>query len=318
MQNNNEHYKPTSDDVAGEFSSVRKSAIWGSAPAQEQASERRLVELSLSVIDPDPNQPRRFFNPAGLEELKKSIEARGQLTPALVRPHPSAEGRYMLIAGERRYRVLNDLGREAMLAIVLPVEEQEAREIALVDNLQRADLSAFEEAAGYQRLIDEFGYSQEQVAEKVGKDQTVVSNTLSINKLPESVKKDDLAQQASKSVLLELARVSDSKQLRSLWGEIKRDIKAGVPVSVRKVREKRIQGAERSASPTIGEMPDKVVVASKQFAKQLAELTPEELASRPERQEPLRAVKQRLDELLAGLSEASPTPGEPGQEEARA
>jgi ParB family chromosome partitioning protein len=222
----------------------------------------------------------------------------------------------MLIAGERRYRVLKDLGRESLLAIVLPVSEQEARELALIDNLQRADLSPFEEAAGYQELIDDFGFTQEQIALKVGKDQTVVSNTLTINKLPENIRKDELAQQASKSVLLELARVSDPKELKSLWSSIKRDVKQGIAVTVRGVRDRRSKGGAKTPSPTPSEAPDKVVVASKQFSRQLAELTPDDLASSPERQETLRAIKERLDELFAGVPEVSPAPEERGEEEA--
>jgi ParB family transcriptional regulator, chromosome partitioning protein len=320
MQNNDDQQKPTADSVANEFSTVRRSKILG--PVQERAhmDERQLATLPLEQVDPDPNQPRRFFHESGLKELKDSIEARGQITPALVRRHPHDASRFMLIAGERRYRVLKDLGQETILVIVLPVTEQEARELALIDNLQRADLSAFEEAAGYQRLIEEFQYTQEEVAKKVGKDQTVVSNTLSINKLPESIKKDEWAQQASKSVLLELARVTDTKQLRALWGDIKKDIKAGIPISVRKVREKRIingQEAHQASSPA-PLTPDKVVIASKHLAKQLAELTPETLAASPEQLATLRAIKERLDELFAGLEPASPPLSDQGHEEAAA
>jgi ParB-like chromosome segregation protein Spo0J len=220
----------------------------------------------------------------------------------------------MLIAGERRYRVLKDLGQESILAIVLPVSEKEAREIALIDNLQRADLSAFEEAAGYQRLIEEFQYTQEEVAKQVGKDQTVISNTLSINKLPENIKKDEWAQQASKSVLLELARVQDTKKLRSLWAEVKKDIKAGNPVSVRHIRQKRTE-QERPDSPP---PRDLVVVASKQLARQLADLSPEVLAANPEQQATLEAIRKRIDELFAGLEQVSPAPLERGEEEALA
>jgi ParB family chromosome partitioning protein len=293
---------------------VRRSAIWGQPTERKEGAEQELTRLPLDQVDPDPNQPRRFFSPKGLEELKASIASRGQLTPAFVRPHPKAGGRYMLIAGERRYRVLKDLGQESLLAIILPVSEQDAREIALIDNLQRADLSAFEEAAGYQRLIEEFQYTQEEVAQKVGKDQTVISNTLTINKLPKTIKDDEWAQQASKSVLLELARVNDTKKLRSLWAEVKKDIKTGNPVSVRHIRQKRTEQERPASSPPA----DKVVVASKHFARQLADLTPEVLAASPEQQETLRAIRARLEELFAGLEQVSPAPEERGEEEALA
>jgi hypothetical protein len=133
--------------------------------------------------------------------------------------------------------------------------------------------------------------------------------------LPRSIKEDEFAQQASKSVLFELAKVTDTKQQRSLWSEVKKDIKAGNPVSVRKVREKRTaQTSKETPTPS----KDAVVMASKQFSRQLAELTAEELASSPERQETLRAIKERLDELFAGLPEASPAPEERSEEDAAA
>lgn len=316
---NNDNQKPTADDIAREFKEVRKSALWGKGPERSQSVERELVRLPLSQVDPDPGQPRRHFNKERLAELKASIEARGQLSPALVRRHPQDENRFMLIAGERRYRVLTDLGHESILAIVLPVSEQEAREIALIDNLQRADLSAFEEASGYQSLIDEYKYTQEEVAKIVGKDQTVISATLSINKLPEKIKDDEVAQQASKSVLLELVKVTDTKKQRALWIDIKKDIKAGISVSTRKTRQKRmeLQGAQQAPTPT-PPGSDKVVVVSKQLSRQLADLTPEMLASNPEQQEMLRTIRERLDELFAGLERVSPTPDVPSEAEAPA
>src|ERR671938_1968015 len=141
MQNNEElshesGRKPTADDIARELSAPpRRSAIWGRSEESQQTGELKVEKLALADVDPDPNQPRRYFDPAGLDELKKSIEARGQLNPVLVRPHPQQEGRYMLIGGERRYRVLKELERDSILAIVRPANEQEARELALIDNL---------------------------------------------------------------------------------------------------------------------------------------------------------------------------------------
>src|SRR3954451_16319294 len=255
MQNNEEQSpesgrKPTADDIARELSAApRRSAIWGQPGENQQTGELKVEKLALADVDPDPNQPRSYFDPARLAELKKSIEARGQLNPVLVRPHPEQEGRYMLIGGERRYRVLKELEEDSILAIVRPASEQEARELALIDNLQRADLSPFEEAAGYQRLIDEFNYTQEQVAQTVGKDQTNVSMTLRLNTLPKKIRDDDTSHKVSKSVLLELARVEDKKQQGTLWGDIKKDIKAGMPVTVRGIRAKRGIGQETAAVP---------------------------------------------------------------------
>lgn len=307
MQNNEEQRhesdrKPTADDVAGEFSMVKRSAIWG-ATMGAPSDEVKVVKLALADIDPDPNQPRRYFDPAGHEELKKSIETRGQLNPVLVRPHPDPkkQGRYMLIGGERRFRAMTELQRDSILAIVRPASEQEAREIALIDNLQRADLSPFEEAAGYQRLIDEFSYTQEQVAQTVGKDQTNVSMILKLNTLPKKIREDETSHKISKSVLLELARADDAKQQTKLWGDIKKDIRAGTPVTVRSMRAKRGIGQEPAAEPL-----DKVAAlgkAASNLARRLDSVSSEELAVNAAQQQALRALRDRLDTLLAMLPE---------------
>jgi ParB family chromosome partitioning protein len=311
MQNNEElshesGRKPTADDLARELSAPpRRSKIWGVPGEDQQTGELKLEKLALADVDPDPNQPRRYFDPAGLDELKKSIEARGQLNPVLVRPHPEQNGRYMLIGGERRYRVLKELGQDSILAIVRPANEQEARELALIDNLQRADLSPFEEAAGYQRLIDEFNYTQEQVAQTVGKDQTNVSMTLRLNTLPKKIRDDETSHKVSKSVLLELARVEDKKQQSTLWNDIRKDVKAGMPVTVRGIRAKRGIGQEPVAVPA-----DKLALLSKAvstLARQLDRVSSEELAANTVQQEALRTLRERLDSLLSSIPEQSDT-----------
>jgi ParB family transcriptional regulator, chromosome partitioning protein len=328
MQNNEEQShesarKPTADDIAGEFSAVRKSAVWGGRETTE-ASNVKVVQLNLTDVDPDPNQPRRYFDQKGLEELAASIRDRGQLNPVLVRPHPQTDGRFMLIGGERRYRVLKSLERESILAIVLTVNEQEAREIALIDNLQRSDLSPFEEAAGYQRLIDEFKYTQEQVAQTVGKDQTNVSMTLRLNDLPKKIKNDEMAHRVSKSVLLELARVEDKKQQGSLWSDIKNDIKAGTPVTVRGIRTKRGVGQTPAAAATPTDRLALLGRTVSHLSKQLESVSSEELAANTEQQQALRALRERLDTLLSPLPEqasaeqVSPGSSDLGQEAAQA
>jgi len=141
------------------------------APSSTGDSMRVLVE----EIDPNPWQPRRNFAPEELEELTASIRASGVLQPLLVRRHAN---RYQLIAGERRLRASQLAGNTDVPVRVMVMNDQEALEFALVENLQRADLNPVEEAEGYQRLMKEFGLTQELVASRVGKSRPSVANAL--------------------------------------------------------------------------------------------------------------------------------------------
>jgi ParB family transcriptional regulator, chromosome partitioning protein len=143
------------------------------------------LRLPLSSIRPNPYQPRREFNEAELSELQASLKASGLLQPVAVRPVPG--GGYELISGERRLRAATRLGWTDIPAIVREVDDRTLLTLALVENLQRADLNAVEEARGYRRLSEEFGYTHAQIAEAIGKDRTSVTSLLRILQLPAPV-----------------------------------------------------------------------------------------------------------------------------------
>jgi ParB family chromosome partitioning protein len=143
-----------------------------------------LQRIPISRIRPNPYQPRHEFDPADLAELQASLQASGLLQPISVRRRGDA---YELIAGERRLRAATNLGWSEISAIVRDFDDQTMLVLALVENLQRANLNAIEEARGYRRLLDEFKLTQQQVAEVVGKDRTTVTNLLRILTLPEPV-----------------------------------------------------------------------------------------------------------------------------------
>ena len=143
-----------------------------------------LQRIPLSRIRPNPFQPRREFDKAELAELEASLKASGLLQPITVRRQGDA---YELIAGERRYRAATNLGWTEISAIVRDFDDRTMLVLALVENLQRANLNAIEEARGYRRLQDEFKLTQQQVAEMVGKDRTTVTNLLRVLTLPEEV-----------------------------------------------------------------------------------------------------------------------------------
>jgi ParB family transcriptional regulator, chromosome partitioning protein len=132
-------------------------------------------------------QPRRNFDPAQIETLAASIRAQGVLQPLLVRPHPERAGEFEILAGERRWRAAQAAQLTEVPVLVRDIANREALEIALVENVQRQDLNAIEEAQGYQRLINEFGHTQEDIARVTGKSRPHITNTLRLLNLPNEV-----------------------------------------------------------------------------------------------------------------------------------
>ena len=156
-------------------------------PTREEAErEGSLVELPVKDIRPNPLQPRREVDPAALEELKSSIQQAGLLQPVVVRPAPGGSG-YELIAGERRLRACQALGWEKIPAVRRDVDDRTVLTLALIENLQRDDLSPVDEARGYERLIAEFELTQQDVAIAVGRDRSTIANALRLLKLPDAV-----------------------------------------------------------------------------------------------------------------------------------
>ena len=159
------------------------SAIFSENDTEDK---NEVVSIKISQIEPNRNQPRRSFDEDALQELARSISEHGVLQPILVRPQ--VYGGYQIVAGERRYRASRIAGLTEIPAIVKELSDSETMQIALIENLQRRDLSALEEAKGYQTLIEEYGFSQEDVAHTVGKSRSAVANTLRLLGLPDDVK----------------------------------------------------------------------------------------------------------------------------------
>lgn len=143
------------------------------------------VMLKISEIEPNRSQPRKDFDENSLSDLAQSISQHGLLQPLLIRPLPI--GGYQIVAGERRYRACRMAGLTEVPVTIRELSDTETMELALIENLQREDLSPIEEALGYKALIDEHGFSQEEVATSVGKSRPAIANSLRILKLPDSV-----------------------------------------------------------------------------------------------------------------------------------
>ena len=160
-------------------------ALLGPINKEQARAEGALRDLPLADVKPNPFQPRTQFDPAALAELVSSIDASGLLQPVVVRPK---DGRFELIAGERRLRAVQQLKWKTIPAVVKEVDDRTLLTLALIENLQRHDLSAIDEALGYERLMEEFGVAQAEVARLVGKSRPAVANLLRLLKLPEPVK----------------------------------------------------------------------------------------------------------------------------------
>jgi ParB family chromosome partitioning protein len=157
---------------------ARKEILRGS-------TEDRVLQISLADIHANRSQPRHHFDPKMLDDLVMSIKQHGVLQPIVVTEDP--EGGYELIAGERRTRASKLAGKETIPAIVRSATDQERLELALIENIQRHDLNPVEEARAYRQLMDEFGLTQQQVADQVGKSRPAVANTLRLLDLPDDI-----------------------------------------------------------------------------------------------------------------------------------
>jgi ParB family chromosome partitioning protein len=194
--------------------------------------------ISIHLIEANPDQPRSAMG--DLSDLTKSIVDKGVLEPILVRPR--GDGRFTIISGERRFRASLDAGLSEIPCIEMDVPDNELLEIALVENLQRRDLSPFEEAEGYKALQERHGYTHEQIADAVGKSRVTITEALSISRLPDRVQAEcRRADIGSRSFLLELGRLKDEDLMlaaivamasgetfsRDVLREVKKDARRG-------------------------------------------------------------------------------------------
>lgn len=230
-------------------------ALISSAPAAAaQAAARReghgedtpYREIPINAIRANRYQPRREFKPGELAELEASLQGSGLLQPITVRP--AGTNSFELIAGERRLRAATRLGWEKIPAVVKDIDDKAALTLALVENLQREDLNPLEEAEGYQRLLDEFALTQQQIAEVVGKDRSTVANTLRILALPATVRRMVAESQLSLGHARALLGLGDERAITTAAREV---VARGL--SVREVEKmSRKDGGKRGGSKPVG------------------------------------------------------------------
>jgi ParB family transcriptional regulator, chromosome partitioning protein len=162
------------------------SALLADPVSSLTTSDEELLEINIDQIDTNPEQPRLNFSEAKLEELTQSIKVNGLIQPILVR---RVAGRYQIVAGERRWRAAQRAGLQKIKAVIRNIPDSKLLELALIENIQRQELNAIEEAVAYQRLIQNLGLTQDEVAQRVGKDRSSVANFLRLLKLPAVIQK---------------------------------------------------------------------------------------------------------------------------------
>jgi len=177
-----------------------------------------IVNLKLDQIFPNPDQPRKFFDEAGLKELADSIKSHGVLQPIIVKKFDREN--FILVAGERRYRA----ARLAKLdKIPVLIRSDNPLEIAMIENIQRENLKPIEEAEGLKMLVDRFDYTHEDLSKIIGKSRTSVTEVLSLNRLPERVKEEcRTSDKYTKSLLLQVVRETSDSRMLKLWEKIKK------------------------------------------------------------------------------------------------
>jgi ParB family chromosome partitioning protein len=241
--------------------------------------------VPIEDIEPNPHQPRQHMG--DLSELIASVREKGVLEPILVRPRGS---RFQIIAGERRYRAAIEAGLGEMPCIVRETSDSETMEIALIENLQRKDLSPFEEADGLKMLADSYGYTHEAMAERLGRSRTSITEVLTLSAMPEEVRQVcRLADIQSKSLLLQVVRQSDTHKMIALIQRLQRDGRA--------TREDARRIAKQGKSKTKGR-PRHYVFRYQPREKSFA-LELQFRKSDVPREEIVRALQTIIEELLS-------------------
>ena len=158
------------------------SSLLGDSPKKIDVNKVSIKDLTRNKL-----QPRKHFDKESLEELTNSIKEQGVIQPIVVRPNKLLEGKYEIIAGERRWLASQNAGLHEVPVVILNVDDVKSLEFAIVENIQRQDLNSIEEARGYQRLIDDFNYNQEKLSQFIGKSRSYIANSLRLLSLPEDV-----------------------------------------------------------------------------------------------------------------------------------
>jgi len=274
-----------------ESAKVRSLAVAGQI---RPGSRAVLAAVALSAVRPNPQQPRRHFDAAALEELAESIKARGLLQPIVVKRESDG---YLLMAGERRWRAARLAGLDTVPALV---RDDDPLEIALIENLQRQDLTPLEEAEGLGQLIDQYRYTHEALADMLGKSRPYVSNTLALRRLPEDIKAECHSQPGvPREILIQIARAETPERQAMLWRLVR----------LRQLSVQKFRAAAGGESQAVGTIRD-LTRQLRRLGRKLRTLDGVALAS-PDRRELERLLSRaraRIDRALSALQTVQEEP----------
>ena len=244
----------------------------------------KIIEVRVANLRPNSDQPRKVFDEERLQELANSIARHGLLQPIVVKPDPEKPGGFIVVAGERRFRAHQRLGRESVAAIMT---DGNADELALIENLQREDLHPVEEAEALHKIKTRHGYTDEELAKVVGKSRSTVTELLSINKLPEDIRDEARkVKEVNKSQLVQLGRLDSEVEQQRLWQGIKT---GGVKVS-----HLRGQKGSKPAPPLL----ERIVREGQTLTEHLAKVQRDEVQLTEDQRTELQALADALNRLL--------------------
>ncbi len=252
-----------------------------------------LVEVRLEDIEPNPHQPRQKFDPDGIASLATSIEHHGLLQPVVVRRHEEGKG-YELVAGERRLRAFQSLGRATIPALITSGNPEE---LTLIENIQREDLHPLEEAAAVERLMQRHGYTQEAVGRVIGKPRATIGEIVSLNALPQWLKEEAREHLVTRHILVQLSRIADAREQKAAWQAVKNG------ASVRDLKARRRAGAA-GPRPTAN-LVERTLTAVRRSVNELEKLPIAQIATQPQYRDALLNVRKTLDRILADLDGGS-------------
>lgn len=209
---------PPPADEASQPTETSDRAVPPPMEAAPSTMRRTPETLDIDLISPNPEQPRTYFEPEKLRELAESITQHGIIQPLVV--SRDADGGYRLIAGERRLQAARLAGLQDVPVVVREADDAELLELALIENIQRADLNPIEEAQAYRRLVDEYGLTQEEAAKRVGKSRAAVANALRLLQLEQEIRRSLVSGEISEGHARALLGLSDSKMRVDAWREV--------------------------------------------------------------------------------------------------
>jgi len=275
--------------ISGLASKLTRDVFFGTSPDLP-----RIIEIDLVKLRPNPDQPRRDFNPESLRELADSIDQHGLIQPIAVARDPEDDARFIIVAGERRFRAFQLLGRESVPAIITSGAPDE---IALIENIQRENLHPLDEALALSNLMTRHNYTHAEISKVVGKARNTVTELLGLATLPQRIQDESrISDRVSKSMLIEISRLPTPDEQLSFWEQVRHG-----GMTVQQARAQKRSGRTSQRRPA-DHPAAKTLLAGRIFVNKLSKLSPEDVAVEDGLLHELRGLCDHVNSLIAQLS----------------